>query len=207
MTARISMLLAAILAVGCTEVSAQLPAGDRRGPIIDIHRHASWPGADDASPRAEALAEMDANGIVLSLIYLNEPGDVSSWLQAAPDRFIGGPAMPCPVTRAAPHFRCFAESHGWPGLGWLERGLRSRQIRLLGEMLFVYAGVSPNDPRMAPYWELAARFDALVAVHINRGPPPNSRMRRDGACCPNFNDEMGNPALLRPCSSATRDCA
>jgi uncharacterized protein len=65
-------------------------------------------------------------------------------------------------------------------------------------MLFVYAGIDPNDPRMVPYWRLAARYDVPVAVHINRGPGPESRIRRDGGCCPNFNGEMGNPALLRP---------
>ena len=202
MPGRRSTLLAAALAAACAEggseraqvgVSPHAPQ-----PIIDVHRHASWPGADDASARAEALAEMDAHGIVLSLLYINEPGDISGWLEAAPGRFIGGPAMPCPVTRAAPHYRCFADSAGWPNREWLERGLRRGRIGLLGEMLFVYAGIDPDDSRMRPYWRLAARYDVPVAVHINRGPGPNSRVRRDGACCPDFNGEMGNPALLRP---------
>ena len=141
---------------------------------------------------------MDANGIVLSLLYVNEPGDIEGWLENGSGRFIGGPAMPCSVNRRAPGYRCFAETQGWPELDWLERELRRGRIGLLGEMLFVYSGIRPNDPRMAPYWELASRYDALVAVHINRGPPPDSRIRRDGGCCPNFNGEMGNPALLRP---------
>lgn len=198
------MLLAVTLVAACAEGDAQrvrlaVPAAVHAPePVIDVHRHASWPGADDAAARAEALAEMDANGIVLALLSINEPGDVAGWLEAAPGRFIGGPAMPCPVTRAAPHYRCFADSGGWPDLAWLEREMRRGRIRLLGEMLFVYAGVRPNDPRMAPYWALAARYDVPVAIHINRGPPPDSRVRRDGACCPNFDGEMGNPALLRP---------
>ena len=197
-------LLAAALVAACAagdsrRVRLSAPvAVDFPEPIIDVHRHASWPGDDDAPALAAALAEMDANGIVLSLLYINEPGDVAGWLDAAPGRFIGGPAMPCSVNRRAPGYRCFAETAGWPDLDWLERGLRRGRIGLLGEMLFVYAGIDPNDPRMAPYWRLAARYDVPVAVHINRGPGPDSRIRRDGGCCPNFNGEMGNPALLRP---------
>lgn len=174
---------------------AQRPA---RQPIIDVHRHASWPGADDAAVRNALLAEMTAEGIVLSLLHINEPGDVEGWLQAAPGRFIGGPAMPCPVTPQEPFFRCFAETKGWPDLTWLEREMAAGHIGILGEMLFVYTGVHPDDKRMAPYWALAAKYDVPVAIHINRGPPPGVGPRSDPRCCPAFDGEMGNPAMLRP---------
>lgn len=36
-------------------------------PIIDVHKHASWPGADDAAARRALLAQMDAEGIVLTM--------------------------------------------------------------------------------------------------------------------------------------------
>jgi uncharacterized protein len=169
---------------------AQRPA---REPIIDVHRHASWPGTSDDVQRAALLAEMDAAGIVLSLLHINEPGDVQGWLEAAAGRFIGGPAMPCPQTREEPFYRCFAETKGWPDLMWLEREMAAGRIGILGEMLFVYAGVHPDDTRMAPYWALAAKYDVPVTVHINRGPGPASGLRG-----PAFNGEMGNPALLRP---------
>jgi uncharacterized protein len=182
------------MAVMCSVLSAatvaQRPA---RLPIIDVHRHASWPGTSDAGPRAALLADMDAEGIVLSLLHVNEPGDVQGWLEAAPGRFIGGPAMPCPQTREDPFYRCFAEGKGWPDLTWLEREMAAGRIGLLGELLFVYVGVHPDDPRMAPYWALAAKYAVPVAVHINRGPGPASALRG-----PAFNGEMGNPALLRP---------
>ncbi len=136
---------------------------------------------------------MDAEGIVLSLLHINEPGDVQGWLEAAPGRFIGGPAMPCPETRQEPFYRCFAETKGWPDLTWLEREITAGKIGILGEMLFVYAGVHPDDARMTPYWQLAAKYDVPVTVHINRGPGPASGLRG-----PAFNAEMGNPALLGP---------
>jgi len=131
---------------------------------------------------------------VLSLLHINEQGDVAGWLQPAPGRFIGGPAMPCPQTPGkAPFYRCFADSKGWPDLSWLEQEMAAGRIGLLGEMLFVYAGVHPDDRKMAPYWALAAKYDVPVAVHINRGPSATSGLRG-----PAFDEEMGNPALLRP---------
>ena len=188
----LALVVAGLLSIAST------PMGQARQPIIDVHKHASWPGADDAAARNALLAEMDAEGIVLSLLHLNEPGDVEGWLQAAPGRFIGGPAMPCPATPQEPFFRCFAETKGWPDLTWLEREMAAGNIGILGEMLFVYTGVPPDDKRMSPYWALAAKYDVPVAVHINRGPPPGVGPRRDPRCCPAFDGEMGNPALLRP---------
>jgi hypothetical protein len=77
---------------------ACLPAGtpavaQRYQPIIDVHKHASWPGADDAAPGTALLAEIDAEHIVLSVRYINEPGDVQ------------GAAMPCPPTPQEPFYR------------------------------------------------------------------------------------------------------
>jgi uncharacterized protein len=169
-----------------------------RQPIIDVHRHASWPGADDAEARATLLAQMDTAGIVLSLVYINEPSDVREWLQAAPGRILGGPAMPCPPTPQEPHYRCFPETNGWPDIAWLEREMAAGRIGILGELLFVYTGDHPDGARMRPYWALAAKYDVPVAIHINRGPPPGTGPRSDPRCCPGFNGEMGNPALLRP---------
>lgn len=167
-------------------------------PIIDVHRHASWPGEDDAGPRAQLLAEMDAENVVLTMLSINEPSDVRTWLKAAPERFVGGLVMPCGYAPRAPFYRCFPDTKGWPDPAWLERELAQGRVRFLGEMLFVYSGVPPDDARMRRYWKLAAKFDVPVSVHINRGPPPGVGPRRDPRCCPAFNSELGNPALLRP---------
>lgn len=107
-----------------------------------------------------------------------------------------GDAVPADRTRAV--LSLFCRNPGWPDLAWLEREMAAGKIGILGEMLFVYTGVHPDDPRMSPYWALAAKYDVPVAVHINRGPPPGTGPRADPRCCPGFNGEMGNPALLRP---------
>ncbi len=186
-------LIAFVCVTSCTTAGP-----NRHQPVIDVHKHASWPGADDAAARNAMLAEMDAEGIALSIIYINEPSDVQGWLEAAPGRFIGGPAMPCPPTPQAPFYRCFADTSGWPDLAWVEREMAAGKIRILGELLFVYTGDHPDDVKMRPYWALAAKYDVPVAVHINRGPPRGVGPRSDPRCCPGFNDDMGNPSLLRP---------
>ncbi len=86
-------------AIAFVSLTACTPAAaERYQPIIDVHRHASWPGADDGAARAALLAGMDAEHIVLSVVSLNEASDIQSWLQAVPGGFLGGPAMPCPPT-------------------------------------------------------------------------------------------------------------
>jgi predicted TIM-barrel fold metal-dependent hydrolase len=67
----------------------------------------------------------------------------------------------------------------------------------MGEMTYIYAGISPVDPKLDQYWALAAELDIPVMIHINRGPPAGSPSRPAG-CCPDFNPDLGNPELLRP---------
>lgn len=177
-------------------VAAASAVGREPLPIIDMHHHAAWPGIDDAAALESTLDLMDRHGIVLSSLYLTEPGDVSAWVAAAPDRFAAGPMFPCAPFDAERTRDCFRASDGWPEPKWVEQGLASGKLRLLGEMLFVYHGTAPNDPQLEPYWSLAAKYDVPVIVHAGRGPPSGAPPRYDG-CCPNFNSEYGNPALLR----------
>src|SRR6266511_3783522 len=80
----------------------------------------------------------------------------------------------------------------------LEREMAAGNIGILGEMLFVYAGVHPDDKRMSPYWALAAKDDVPVAVHINRGPPPGVGPRSNPRCCPAFDGGNGQPCPAAP---------
>ncbi len=193
------IIMAAALTAACSPVeNAPSPVSTETGaqPVINVHLHTSWAESEDAAYRDEILSEMDENNIVLAFLHMAEPSDVEDWAKAAPGRFIAGPMMPCPA-RTADALMCFPEQGGWPDKAWLEAGLASGDIGMMGEMLFVYYGLPPADPRMDDYWALAAKYDVPVAVHINRGPPPGAPPRGEG-CCPNFDDDIGNPALLRP---------
>jgi predicted TIM-barrel fold metal-dependent hydrolase len=92
---------------------------------------------------------------------------------------------------------CDWDGADWPDLDWLRARYENGDYRIMGEMLFVYAGVAPDDARMAPYWALAEELDIPVGVHISRGPPLGAPPRGEG-CCPDFNSDLGDPSLLAP---------
>ena len=165
--------------------------------VIDVHFHAPRLGEDDDSARRETLEEMQRNGIVRTVLYVNEPTDLDDWLDRSPASFVASAPMPCWRNRDESYY-CFAETGGWPPLDWLERELAAGRIRALGEMLFNYAGVQPDDPSMSPYWALAAKYDVPVFVHTGRGPGPGQGPREREGCCVSYDASLGNPALLRP---------
>ena len=166
-------------------------------PIFNAHMHATFVGMDDAAYRAEVLAEMDAANIARSVLFINEISDVADWGEAAPGRFLIGPTFPCVALRVEGEKSCNWDGADWPDIDWLRAQYESGAMSVMGELVYIYAGISPSDPRLEPYWALAEELEIPVGVHINRGPPKDSPSRPTG-CCPEFNPDLGDPSLLRP---------
>ncbi len=172
-------------------------SGSEKPPVFNAHLHSAFVSMDDAAYLQDMLAEMDATGITQSVLFINEASDIADWGEAAPGRFLLGPSFPCVALRADGGQSCNWDGADWPDIDWLRAQYQSGALRVMGEMLFIYAGVAPTDARMEPYWALAAELDIPVGVHINRGPPKDSPSRPAG-CCPNFDPDLGDPSLLRP---------
>jgi len=189
----------AMLLTGCAQVSEdRLPAVPAESVgVIDTHYHAAWQNGDDAAGLEARLEEMDAKGISVSALFVTSEDDLDLWFDAAPRRFIAGPMFPCPPLDGEQLF-CFDDNDGWPDLAWVERELQSGRIGLLGELTLNYYGIPPTDPRLDPYFALAARYDVPVLAHTNSGPPPRRGPRRYEGCCPDYDPAMGDPALWRP---------
>lgn len=170
------------------------------GPVIDVHRHGSWPWSEDAPYRAETLDEMDANNVATAVLSITDYDDVEDWQAAAPERFIIGAKIPCPRNLAEPRYNCFPSSEGWVDLEWLETHVKAGRIRAIHELSPNYYGISAANPRLDPYFALAHRYKIPVGIHTQRGPAKGSRFstRADPNCCPDYDPEMGNPSLLRP---------
>ncbi len=168
--------------------------------IIDVHRHASWPESDDANYRTHILDEMDANGVAIAVLAINDYDDIDDWVDAAPGRFLAGTMLACPRNLAAPRYKCFPSDEGWADIDWLRGNVESGKIRAIHEIGPNYFGIAISNPRFAPYFEIAAEFDIPVGIHTGRGPPPGAinSTRSDPNCCPEYDPEMGNPELLRP---------
>lgn len=49
--------------------------------------------------------------------------------------------------------------------------VESGELEVLGEVTNQYAGISPDDERMEPYWALAEELDIPVGIHVGTGPP------------------------------------
>jgi uncharacterized protein len=167
--------------------------GARRGPIIDMHLHAA---AIRSSAHADSVLEwMDRHGVARALLLVHDTAGLG-WRDRAPDRFVAAVSFPCHEGRQPETQQpCLAEWSGWPDPDWLRRQHAIGRLGALGELFNVYYGIPATHERLAPYWALAEELDIPVGVHTGRGPPP---ARRAPGCCPDFDDDYGDPALLEP---------
>lgn len=165
-----------------------------RGPIIDMHMHAFGfdeygnppppnevtgqvpPAQSDEAAIRDTLDEMQRHNVVLG-VASGPLADVQRWTAAGAGKLIGGaytgPRDPLPDV---------------PSLRLL---IKDKQIAMLGELGLQYRGLSPTDPKVAPYFALAEELDIPVAVHTglgDSGTPYN--------CCPKFRTSLGNPQLI-----------
>lgn len=49
--------------------------------------------------------------------------------------------------------------------------LETGKYKVFGEVTLQYAGISPNDPRFAPYLVILEELDIPLGIHIGTGPP------------------------------------
>ena len=189
------LVISSAFVVSCAHPVADVPIAE--GSVIDAHYHAGWQSLDAEQRYAERIAEMRANDIAVSTLFITSKGQLDTWLESNPGQFIAGPMVPCPALDTQERF-CFDEDDGWVDTDWLEDEIRKGRVRLIGEVLTNYYGIPPADPRLKPYFSLALKYDIPVLAHTNDGPPQGRGPRRHDGCCPDFDGAMGNPDLWRP---------
>ncbi len=183
------------LLASCTHHAAERV---RLQPIIDMHRHTPWPGDSDADGVEQIRKEIRAHNVVAAALFITGREDVAIYRNAGGTRFLLSPMFPCPALTADRKW-CFPETEGaLPDAAWLDQRLAAGELQGIGELVFNYAAVSPDNSAITPYWALAAKHDVPAFVHSGRGPNPGQGPRRHPGCCPDYNPDYGNPALLRP---------
>lgn len=192
-------LFAILLAGGCVGGPQLAPPAVVGQPasLVDVHYHAPYPGDNSAAVRDKIVAEMDRDGIAVSVIAITDYDDVALFEGPFDSRFVSAAMLGCPRNTRDPDYWCFPSSAGWADLGWLERSIRTGQIEAIHEVLSNYTGIPVDDARYAPYFALAAKYDIPVGIHTQRGPGPTNPPRSNPGCCPQYDSAAGNPAKLR----------
>jgi predicted TIM-barrel fold metal-dependent hydrolase len=164
-----------------------------KGPIIDMHLHAERRDSFIASqpdvrwfpslPRstsderlmAESLAKLRQHNIVRA-VTSEELSLVERWRESAPERII--PALLCLCTSP-------------DEIAAARRGILEGRIRVLGELVWQYAGLSPSSPDVDAVWSLAEELDVPMAIHM--GPTPSGWSQTVN---PRIRIANGSPLLL-----------
>jgi predicted TIM-barrel fold metal-dependent hydrolase len=137
-----------------------------------------FPATTDEAVMRDTIAVMERRNIIG--MVSGEPDLMATWRAAAPDRVIPGLDLRIGADASNPHVetRTPAEVRAL-----FERG----DFQVLGEVMAQYEGVTPNDPRLEPYWALAEELDIPVGIHLGPGGPaepyasPNYRARNSSA--------------------------
>lgn len=186
------LLHCTVLLVSHSVVAAPLN-GQTQPPIIDMHMHTHHPAEVPAGAPAlcrpepcqgegaslstsqetlrATLEQMRRHNIVKGFLSGPDLEEVQRWVEAAPDRFIPS---------------AFILKPGRPTPETLAREYDAGRLLGLGEIASQLGGVPPNDPDLAPYFELAAERDVPVLIHV----------AGIGPYVPSFRSAAGNPILL-----------
>lgn len=89
-------------------------------------------------------------------VLAGDPELVRDWDAAAPGLFVPA-AVPSEFTA--------------DGIAKLRRLHRSGQAAIFAELGTQYLGMSADDPKLDPFWELAEQLDVPVGIHLGEGMP------------------------------------
>ena len=116
------------------------------------------------------ITEMERYNIV-GILGGYDPNLVAKWVDAAPGRFI--PGLDFRLDKATGT----AASVERPGefkpitVDEIRALHKAGKLKVFAEITNMYGGITPEDPRMDPYWKLVEELDIPVGIHIGPGGP------------------------------------
>ncbi len=114
-----------------------------------------WSPTTDAEVRDRTIRVMERRNVVG--ILSGTPERVAEWREKAPGRFYAGLGFNAAVSEITPDDIRALRADG--------------RLDALAEVTNQYSGIAPDDPVMAPYWQVAEELDIPVGIHIGTGPP------------------------------------
>ncbi len=115
-----------------------------------------WSPTTDAEMLAQTLEIVRRRNVIGVLSGSRSLQD--AWEAADPQRFYRS-ASPDVDKPAAPTLE-----------DWRARHARG-QLDAIAEVALQYHGITPDDARMEPYWQLAEELEIPVGIHVGPGPP------------------------------------
>lgn len=139
--------------------------------------------ASDEAVMQDTLAAMERFNI--HGVVSGEPAQLARWMAAAPHRIIPAIDYRLPGTPGSQHIEARS-------LEDLRALVAQGRLRVIGEIMSQYEGVSVDDPRMEPLWSLAEELDVPVAIHMGPGEPGQPYSAGG------YRVALGDPLLLEP---------
>jgi len=133
--------------------------------------------SSDEDLRTRTIAELRKNDVYAVAGGL--PATVDRWLADEPQRLI--PAVGAGSFAKLPSIEDLRKRHA------------EGRLKSLSELSFQYNGISPTDPRLEPYWALAAELDIPVGIHMGPGAPGTTYF-----ATPEYRAALSDPLLLEP---------
>lgn len=166
-----------------------------RPPVFDVHLHSPFT-ADNVKTMFSTMDSLN----VVHAVFIGSSGQLDSLPGKTPGRLLPALMFPCEGGRMPnAGVQCFPNgAQPFPDLAWLRQEVTAGRIRVFGELSAQYLGISPNDPRLEPYFALAEELDVPVGIHLGIGPPgiAYSDTRMPPFKSPNYRGAAGDPYLL-----------
>lgn len=148
----------------CSPPSA-MPRWDNSKPIgSGVHEascsHALAPAKNGEQVLRDTVAIMKRDNIIA--MASGEPEDIARWRKAASARIIRGLDLRIVPRSKSERFQRRSPED-------VRALYAAGSFDVLGEVMAQYEGVTPDDPRLEPYWALAEELDIPVGIHLGPG--------------------------------------
>jgi hypothetical protein len=177
--------LAVVAMLAAHPVSAQ--SVSPRPPVIDVHSH----------PTLAQAARPDSLNVRYRLVTILAI-ELEKWQALDRTRLIAGIGFPCDHGRALMFgLPCLPNGADFPDTSWVRAQIKAGRVQAFAEIVSQYAGISPADPRLDPYWSIAEEFDIPVGIHMGFGPPNAAyESSPTPVKTPEYRAAYGNPMVL-----------
>jgi predicted TIM-barrel fold metal-dependent hydrolase len=133
-------------------------------PIIDMHFHSGWWGAPEMEETLSGFKspKNEKAYVTESFKYLQKFHIVKA-VTDGPQALVYQKMAPVQIIPAH-------SSYGSP-IDSLRKWFKQGKYKVIGEFEPQYAGISPSDTTLDPYYALAEELDVPLGIHVGLGPP------------------------------------